>query len=177
MQQQIKGIVRPPLQMPPELLEHRSRAVKQIPKPQIPLLIRLFAWYCLLQATACLVCALIVTLAPASAPAVYVSAHFNPLPWSPQIAFFLLTALFGYIAFRWLRRDWRARWALMFASGASVARTLIYFFADRAAGAPTHLSPQVQQAVAVSLVVNLFIFSYLAFYPGMDQAFKETPWD
>lgn len=177
MQQQIKGVVRPPIPMPPELLEYRSRAAKQIPKPQIPLLIRLFAWYCILQAAACLVCALIVNFAPASAVAAYVSAHFNPLPWSPQIAFFLLAALFGYIAFRWLRRDWRARWGLMFVFGASAAKTVVYYLADRAAGTPTHLPPQVQHTVAISLVVNVFIFFYLAFYPGMDQAFKETPWD
>jgi hypothetical protein len=29
----------------------------------------------------------------------------------------------------------------------------------------------------VSIAVNLIICGYLAFDPGMAQAFKETPWD
>jgi hypothetical protein len=28
-----------------------------------------------------------------------------------------------------------------------------------------------------SVVVNFLICGYLAFYPGMSEAFKETPWD
>jgi hypothetical protein len=49
--------------------------------------------------------------------------------------------------------------------------------ADRAAGHPESLAPPSQQATIVAFAFNLLLCCYLAFYPGMEQAFKETPWD
>jgi hypothetical protein len=33
------------------------------------------------------------------------------------------------------------------------------------------------QATIVAVVVNVLICCYLAFYPGMTDAFRETPWE
>jgi hypothetical protein len=180
MAQEIKGIVRPPMKMPEELLGQRSgRAIRQTPKVQVPLLITLFAWYCFLRSASYIVFAMIEGLAPGSTTASFLSTHVDPVP--PPIpaegAFFVLAILYCMVGWRWFSRDWRARWAAMFISGANVAGIAINLFADRAAGGSTALTPAQQQATAVAVALNVLICCFLAFYPGMDQAFKETPWD
>jgi hypothetical protein len=35
----------------------------------------------------------------------------------------------------------------------------------------------MQMELIANVGLNLLICGYLAFYPGMAQAFKETPWD
>jgi hypothetical protein len=85
--------------------------------------------------------------------------------------------LYGLTAWRWYSRDWRARWVVMFMSGATAAKMLGNYVADRAAGSPIPMSPGQQVSIFVGVAMNLIICGYLAFYPGMAQAFKETPWD
>jgi hypothetical protein len=180
MAQDIKGIVRPPMRMPSELLGQRSkRTDKRDPKQDIPLLITLFAWFCFLRSGAYIVFAMIEGLKPDSHTAAFLSAHFDfvPPPIPPEAAFFVLALLYGMIGWRWFVRDWRARWSAMFMAGAAAARIAVERFADYAAGNPTPLTESQQQAAAVAVAFNLIVCCYLAFYPGMDQAFKETPWE
>jgi hypothetical protein len=177
---EIKGIVRPPLKMPEELQGQRSRlAVKQPPKQEVPLLITLFAWYCFLRTFLFVIFALIVGIGPDSPPGQFIATHLDPVP--PPIpaegAFYVLAILYAMIGWRWITRDWRARWAAMFMSGATAAKIAIGLFADRAAGNPTPISPTHQQAIVLAILWNLLVCCYLAFYPGMTQAFKETPWE
>jgi hypothetical protein len=73
----------------------------------------------------------------------------------------------------WLARYWRIRWITMFYAGASLARAALYFISDRAAGITTQLSPEQRQTLAVGLGLNLLIFCYLAFYPGVARAFEK----
>jgi hypothetical protein len=171
---EIKGYNRPP-QMPAHLTE-RGDAVDSNP---VPLLIRLFTWLLFVRAGANLLFALIVGLAPDSSVANYVTAHFDSLPrqLAPEAVFYISAALYGFVGWRWYRRDWRARWAAMFLSGAAAARTIVVIAADRASGNPTPLTGSQQAALALSTFLNLVICGYLAFYPGMAQAFKEAPWD
>lgn len=175
MPQEIKGIVRPPHPMPADKGERRNYP----PKVKAPLLIALFAWLCFFRAGVYLLFALIVGLAPDSSVASYVSMHFDtiPRPISPEAVFYLSSALYGLIGWRWHSRDWRARWVAMFISGANVALMAIGLLADRASGVDIQLNEGQQSALTISLASNLLIFLYLAFYPGMAQAFRETPWD
>jgi hypothetical protein len=180
MGQEIKGIVRPPMKMPAELLGQRSeRAVTKIPKKRVPLLITLFVWYCFLRAAAFLVFALIEGLAPDSSAAVFLATHFDPAPvrLPAEAAFFILTILYGMIGWRWLMRDWRARWGAMFLSGATAASAVVDLLADRAAGNPGDLVPTAHQPSLAGIVFNVLVCCYLAFYPGMDEIFRETPWN
>ena len=175
MSNEIKGIVRPPLPMPPDKGERRNYR----PKVKTPLLITLFAWLCFFRAVVYLVFALIVGLAPDSEIANYLATHFDSVPRevSPEAVFFISSGLYGLIGWRWYSRDWRARWVAMFFAGASVARTVVLLLADRASGVDTPLTQGEQFALMASSTFNLLIFLYLAFYPGMDQAFRETPWE
>jgi hypothetical protein len=94
-----------------------------------------------------------------------------------EAVFYLSAFLYGLTAWRWATRDWRARWVVMFLSGATAAKMLVNFAADRASGNPTPLTQGQELGLFTSIVVNLLICGYLAFYPGMAEAFKETPWD
>ncbi|MGA9465924.1 MAG: hypothetical protein WBV28_24255 [Terracidiphilus sp.] len=175
MAQEIKGIVRPPFRMPAETQGRRSQlAVKQAQKVKVPLLITLFAWYCFLRAAADLACAALVQLSPDSATAVFAMSHFNPIPSPipPQVAFVVLAAFYTVVGLRWITRDWRAWWAALFVSGITVASSGYQCMTHRVIENP--LNPSVHQSPVVPFVVNLLIFCYLAFYPGVAEAFKET---
>jgi hypothetical protein len=62
-------------------------------------------------------------------------------------------------------------------SGATALRTMVLVLADKAAGNTTPMTDGQQFALWASTVLNLIICGYLAFYPGMAQAFSETPWE
>ncbi len=196
MAKEIKGIVRPPMEMPAELQGQRSQmAVRKSAKAEVPLLITLFAWYCFLRAGILVVFALIVGIAPESALAQLVANHFNPMPppqppafavhhpismaptIPPEAVFYGFAILYAIVGWRWLARDWRARWAAMFISGATAAKIVVDWIADRAAGNPAPMSPAQNQGILLAIVWNVLICCYLAFYPGMKEAFKETPWE
>lgn len=179
MGQEIKGIVRPPMKMPDELLGQRSqRAVTKIPETKVPLLITLFVWYCFLRSASFLVFALIEGLSPDSPTAAFLATHFDPAPARApaEAVFFILTILYGMVGWRWLMRDWRARWGAMFISGATAASAAIDLLADGVAGHPGNLFPRAHQGSLAGIVLNLLVCCYLAFYPGMDEVFRETPW-
>ena len=72
----------------------------------------------------------------------------------------------------WLARYWRIRWITMFYAGASTARTLIYIVTGAAGGLSGVITPEQKQTMLAGCAVNLLIFCYLAFYPGVDQAFE-----
>jgi hypothetical protein len=146
---------------------------------KLPVLIRLFVWLLVFRSAENLIFALIVGLAPDSGVADFIATNFDAWPrqMPPEGVFYISAFLYGLTAWRWYSRDWRARWFVMFLSGATAAKMLGNFVADRAAGSPTPLTPSQQGAFFVSVAINLAICGYLAFYPGMAQAFKETPWD
>jgi hypothetical protein len=180
MSPEIKGIVRPPMRMPDELLGQRSsRAIRKTPKVEVPLLITLFAWFCFLRAVSYVVFAMIVGLTPGSTATVFLATHFDPVPppIPAEAVFFVLAILYTMVGWRWFTRDWRARWAAMFLSGVNAAAIAINVIAERASGDPASLAPPSQQAMIVAFTFNLLLCCYLAFYPGMEQAFKETPWE
>jgi hypothetical protein len=65
----------------------------------------------------------------------------------------------------------------MFISGATAVKLLVNFAANRAAGNPTPMTQGQELSLLTGVAVNLLICGYLAFYPGMAEAFKETPWE
>ena len=153
---------------------------KKKPEPnQLPLLIRLFVWLLLVRCAANLIFALIVGLAPDSAAANYVATNFDAWPrqMPPEGVFYVSAFLYGLMAWRWYSRDWRARWIVMFLSGATAAKLLGNWVADHAAGAPIPMTQSQQVSFFLAIFINLLICGYLAFYPGMAQAFRETPWE
>jgi xanthosine utilization system XapX-like protein len=178
MAPQIKGIVPPPFRMPAELQGERRRlALKRAPKTEVPLLITLFAWYCFLRAAGDLVLSVLAQLAPGSELVAFATTHLNsvPPPFPPAFAFLVLGLLYIMVGWRWITRDWRARWAAMFISGVTAASSAYQWVADRPPAAnPDPVVPIMHHSPVIPLIVNVAICCYLAFYPGMADAFKET---
>ena len=152
---------------------------KIIERNKLPLLIRMFVWLLVFRAAVNLIFAITIGLAPDSSAAAFIATTFDP--WPKQVSaegmFYISALINAVMAWRWYSRDWRVRWAVMFLSGATAAKMLANFAADHAAGTPTPLTPGQQLSFTMSVGINLLICGYLAFYPGMAQAFKETPWD
>ena len=145
----------------------------------LPTAIRLFVWLLVFRSGVNLIFALIVGLAPDSSVSAFVATNFDAWPrqMPPEGVFYVSASLYGVTAWRWATRDWRARWVVMFMSGATALKTLANFAGDHAAGTPTPMTPGEQLSFVMSVGINLLLCGYLAFYPGMAQAFKETPWE
>jgi hypothetical protein len=150
-----------------------------VERNKLPFLIRAFIWLLILRSSVNLIFGLTLGLAPDSSVANYILENFDPWPkaLSAEAIFYILALVYGLTAWRWHSRDWKVRWVVMFMSGATAVKLLINYLANRAAGSPTPMSPGQEAAILISVGVNFLICGYLAFYPGMAQAFKETPWD
>jgi len=146
---------------------------------KLPVLIKLFVWLLVFRSAANLIFALIVGIAPDTAVANFIATNFDSWPrqMPPEAVFYVSAFLYGLTAWRWYIRDWRARWFVMFLSGASAAKMLANYATDHLSGLPTPMAPGEQVSYFLSIAVNLIICGYLAFYPGMAEAFKETPLD
>ena len=146
---------------------------------KLPALIKLFVWLLVFRSAVNLIFALIVGLAPDTTVANFIATNFDAWPrqMPPEAVFYVSAFLYGLTAWRWYSRDWRARWFVMFLSGATAAKMLANYATDHLSGLPTPMAPGEQVSYFLSIAVNLIICGYLAFYPGMAEAFKETPWD
>jgi hypothetical protein len=173
MPQEMKGIVPPPYRIPEKSGERRNTR----PPVKTPLLITLFAWLCFFRAGVYLVFALIVGLAPESSATAYLAMHFDSAPklTSPEFVFYFKAVVYCVVGWRWYCRDWRARWVAMFMAGATVALNMVNLLADQASGMNQLAGHEA--GLIIGSLFNLLICLYLAFYPGMNQAFRETPWD
>lgn len=171
--QDFKGNVRPPFEMPSHL---RERQKGKTYEEKVPLLIQIFTWYCVARCLIFLTFALIIGILPQSAATPWVIRNFDRFPPSvaPEGVFYIFAGLYGLIAFRWFRRDWKARWGTMFLTGAGAAQNLVSLIAEHAAGNPDNLPAGTEAMVIAGSLLNLMICAYLAFYPGMEQAFPET---
>jgi len=150
-----------------------------VERNKLPTLIRWFVWLLVLRSAANLIFGLTIGLAPDSHAAAFIATNFDPWPKqvSAEAMFYVFALIYGVMAWRWFSRDWKVRWVVMFMSGATAAKMLANFAADRAAGMPTPMTQNQIASLFLTVAINLAVCAYLAFYPGMAQAFSETPWD
>ena len=167
MPQHFQEYVQPPV----PVTNNNRRDVK------LPVAIHAFAMFCFARAGVDFIFALSVGIAPKSALGIFVATTFGDrIPYVPAEAeFFIFAFLFAFVGWKWMERDWWIRWVAMFLSGAFASRILVFMLADRATA--THgkvLSTTTELELSVVVAFNLLICCYLAFYPGMAEAFKET---
>ena len=150
-----------------------------VERNKVPTLIRWFIWLLVFRSAVNLIFALTIGLAPDSTVTTFILNNFDPWPkrLSAEGLFYISAILYGVMAWRWHSRDWKVRWAAMFVAGSTAAKMLANFAGDRAAGSPTPMTQGQTATFVISIGINLLICGYLAFYPGMAQAFKETPWE
>jgi hypothetical protein len=190
----IYGITPTPYEIPAEHLPQQRS-----PKSKRPLLISIFAVYFLIRAVISLLLALIPWGNPDSDIANYFTANpslafgaipriFQPGSEMPSRAasalvqglpfLFLAIGIFSAVlAFKlWtLSKTWR--WATMFWSTWSLFSTLrfLVLISVIRSAVPIPLPPippQFRAALVLSMAWNLLIVCYLAFYPGVQQAFE-----
>jgi hypothetical protein len=155
----------------------RSRQGSNGREVKIPTAIRAFAWLCFFRSGMDLIFALLVGIAPKSAIAIFVVETFGGrIPHIPaEGEFFVFAFLFAFIGWKWLDRYWWIRWVAMFLSGAFALRILGFIVADRVSAAHGKILPWATELeLSVIVAFNLLICGYLAFYPGVAEAFKET---
>ena len=150
-----------------------------VERHKLPTLIRWFVWLLVFRSVTNLTFGLILGLAPDSGAAQFLAANFDPWPKavSAEGLFYVSALIYAVMAWRWYSRDWRVRWAVMFFSGATAAKLLVNWAGIHAPGGAPPMPPAQQLAFITAVGVNLMICGYLAFYPGVAEAFKETPWD
>jgi len=168
----IKGVVKPPY-LPPEGLEREedSRPVEKLPPA-----IKAFAWICAGRSIIDFIFAFTVIFAPGSEVAQFLTDRFSSrFKLMPPLAEFLVSGfVFGFIAQKWLSRDWRIRWISMFLTGAFAVRSIVLLLADRAVIGPGRvISADKEAEMMIHAAFDLLICAYLAFYPGMAEAFEE----
>lgn len=73
----------------------------------------------------------------------------------------------------WLIRSWKIRWVTMAYAGGMVLRTAVHYFAGAASGVGSELTGNQSTVVIFGCIVNTLIFCYLAFYPGVKEAFEK----
>jgi hypothetical protein len=73
----------------------------------------------------------------------------------------------------WLFRSWKIRWITMAYAGGLVLRAGIYYFAGVASGVGTGLSEDQTSILLLGCFINAIVFGYLAFYPGVKEAFEK----
>jgi len=190
------GITPTPFEMPPEL-----RPQPKMPKSKRPLPITLYACYRLAWAGISLILALVPWDDPESKLASYAAVHpaliVDLLPgfirmflpsdqmhfWSPAAFVQGLPFLFVLAAILYavqgsmllvLSQWWR--WFTMLASGLTVAQIAIGLSAILVSP-PSHLI--YGQALAAIIFIgglNLLVYCYLAYYPGVKDAFDGQPY-
>ncbi len=92
---------------------------------------------------------------------------------SIMIYLFILAAATTVVGFMWWNHSWKVRWVAMFYAGGMVAKTGVGLFAGWASGAGVRMPPAAMQTLTVAMGVNLLIFCYLAFWPGVTEWFEE----
>jgi hypothetical protein len=104
-----------------------------VERNKLPMLIRAFIWLLVFRSVVNLIFGLTLGLAPDTSAATYILANFDPWPKavSAEAIFYITALIYGVMAWRWYSRDWRARWAVMFASGATAAKLLVNYAANQ----------------------------------------------
>ncbi len=73
----------------------------------------------------------------------------------------------------WLFRSWKIRWITMAYAGGMVVRTAVHYFAGAASGVGSELTGDQSAIVFCGCAINTLVFCYLAFYPGVKEAFEK----
>jgi|HubBroStandDraft_1064217.scaffolds.fasta_scaffold98856_2 hypothetical protein len=77
-----------------------------------------------------------------------------------------------WVGFLWWNGSWKVRWVAMFYSGALVGKLAINYIAGAASGVGSQIPAAAVPVVMISVVLNTFLFLYLAFGPGVAQWFE-----
>lgn len=147
-----------------------------------PLPVTCIQWSYFFRACAYFVLGSILLSYPSSTATAWVLAHSGILaPFKVTIAqaapainllaesFFVLSIVSAIVGVMWLMRSSSVRWITMCYAGISLARTVLFFVTIKTATSAVLLSLHQKELLLTDAVVNLLIFSYVAFYSGIAE--------
>jgi hypothetical protein len=137
--------------------------------------------YYFLRACAYFLCGSVLLCYPASGQAAWLIAHARLLlPVSLSSAgavpvinllaegLFIMAGISAAVCVMWLVQSWGIRAITMFYAATSVACTALYFAAQTTIEEKVLLSVHQQEALLADAMLNLLIFAYLLFCPGVE---------
>jgi hypothetical protein len=190
MPTQFPGSVPPPWKIP----EERLGKAKSYDSPR-PVMVTVVACYLCIKALVYLICALNVSGSNDSAFSSFLIAHGHfvfhelPPPFMPfrgaadfsekaylsllPVAFAVVGIFSGVAAFFLYMLNYWVRWITMFVTGATAVKTILYLAANQIGGETIPLTAEMITSILIGVGANLVICLYLAFYPGVAEAFEK----
>ena len=194
MQRNFPGTKPTPFEIPKEVLGEEKQT-----KSKRPIMVSIIAVYLAIRGVVYIFCSSALFGDTTTGFATFLFEHSRfvftqlPLPFMPFRAaaaysedayrqllpsVFAIVAVYSFIAsgLVWMLNYW-VRWIVMFVSGATAIKTIINLMA---ASLPVEgpspipvasLTTAEQAGTAIGILINLTIFFYLAFYPGVKEAF------
>lgn len=176
----------PAVQAVPAPKKRRSRAeiAQEVARKAdtAPLPIACIQWFYFFRACAYFVLGSVLLSYPSSQATAWLLAHSRMLaPFkvivtqtAPLInllaeTFFILSIVSAVIGVMWLMKSSYIRWITMCYAGVSLARTVLLFITFKGVTQAALLSTHQKAVLLTDAVVNLLIFSYVAFYPGVAE--------
>jgi hypothetical protein len=105
----------------------------------------------------------------------FTMTHRHPEMFAKLVgqAMLFMAAISLVVGMMWVFRSWKIRWVTMAYAGGRVLRTGVYLFAGVASGVGSNLTPDSQAILIFSCCIDALICGYLAFYPGVREAFEK----
>ena len=143
-------------------------------------------WWYFFRACAYFVLGTILLSYPSSQNATWLMAHSRFLvPFAvhataaaPLInllaeTFFILSIGSAILGSLWLMRSSAARWITLCYAGAALTRTVLYFVTIDGLVSRAILTTNQTAVLLTGAVINLLIFGYVAFFPGVDGELEQ----
>jgi hypothetical protein len=154
---------------------------------EAPLAVTTIQWWYFFRACAYFVLGSILLSYPSSQQASWLVAHSRILmpfqisataaaPLINLIAetFFVLSIVSAILGTLWLKRSAAVRWITLCYAGLSLTRTVLYFVAIGNLVTKTVLTTNQTAVLLAGAVINLLIFGYVAFFPGVDEDSQQS---
>jgi hypothetical protein len=154
---------------------------------EMPLPVTAIQWYYFLRACVYFVLGSVLLSYPASQTASWLLEHASIVApvqlHATQVAplinllaesFFVLSIASAVVGVMWLLRSRTVRWVTLCFAGASLARTVLYFVALGEVVPRVLLSMHQKELLLTGAVINLLIFGYVAFLPGVDDGIEQA---
>jgi hypothetical protein len=149
---------------------------------EAPLAVTAIQWYYFFRACTYFFLGSILLSYPSSAAAAWLIAHSRILvPFTihateaaPLInvvaeTFFVFSIASAILGVLWLMRSSLVRWITLCYAGILLTRTVLYFVTFNGLVPRTVLTTNQTAVLLTGAVVNLLIFGYVAFFPGVDE--------
>lgn len=147
-----------------------------------PLPITCIQWFYFVRACCYFVLGSVLLSYPSSQATAWLLAHSRILAPFKIIAtqaaplinllaetFFILSIVSAIIGVMWLMKNSYIRWITMCFAGISLVRTVLLFVTIKGVTPAILFSAHQKAVLLTDAVVNLLIFSYVAFYPGVAE--------